>query len=474
MVRDGTTAQAAGTDDRPDWRKAKPGQAQRGRTQPGHDRAKYALLLLLAAGFGVTVLAFYPGYVTVDARYVYAGAKAWQFGDWQSPVMSVIWRIIDPIGPGAPSMFLLTAGLYWLAFGTLAFVALGRSTWLGLVTSLLALMPPAFFFLALIWRDVLFGVIWLVAGVLAFFTTECRERWIRIALQGLALSLVAVGVLLRPNAVIAAPLLATYAIWPTSFTVKRTAFAYVPAAVLFAALVPAVYYGLLAAERQNPLHSIMVFDLGGITHFSSENAFPAQWTPEQTALLKDKCYDPERWDSYWHLPPCPFVMQRLERKDDPIFGTPRLTQAWRHAVLAHPLSYLEHRAAFMWQFLARSNLVWPIWDWEDARSSYGRSPYFLPLLTLHEILQPTILFRPGLWLLLAVAIGALSRRHRETPAGAFAVAVTSCAVGYVLSFFVLGVAADFRYAYWCVLAALAAAIAAVLARGKTAARVNGA
>src|SRR5437660_732518 len=142
--------------------------------------------------------------------------------------------------------------------------------------------------------------------------------------------------------VYAAPLFAAYAIWPMSFALRRTALLYVPAFVLFAALVPAVYYGLLAAERQHPLHSILVFDLGGITHFSAENQFPVEWSAEQTALLRDKCYDPARWDFYWHRPPCPFVMQRLERSDDPIFGTPRLVRAWRDALARHPLSYLEH------------------------------------------------------------------------------------------------------------------------------------
>jgi hypothetical protein len=33
-----------------------------------------------------------------------------------------------------------------------------------------------------------------------------------------------------------------------------------------------------------------------------------------------------------------------------------------------------------------------------------------------------------------------------------------------MTFFPVGVAADFRYAYWCVLATLAGAVAAVLAR----------
>src|SRR5262245_5307930 len=428
--------------------------------------------LLVVAGYALTVLVFYPGYVTVDAQYVYADAKAWQFGDWQSPAMGALWRLIDPIAPGALSMFLLTITLYWLGFGLLALLALRRAAWLGIATPFLALAPPAFFFVGLIWRDILFGVVWLAAAVLVLAVAD-RSFRIRLPVQVLALLMVAFGVLLRPNAVIAAPFLLAYVIWPSYFDWKRMAIAFVPAVVLCVALVPAVYYGLLDAKRQNPLHSIMVFDLGGITHFSGENQFPVTWSAEETALLTSRCYDPVRWDSYWHVPPCPFVMQRLERPDDVIFGTPRLTQAWRRAVLAHPLAYLEHRATFMWQFLGRSNLVLPVWDWQKPDASYGQRTPFKALVALHDTLQPTLLFRSGLWLLLAVVVLASAWRARATAAGAFAFGVTASAVVYVMSFFPLGVAADFRYAYWCVLATLAGGVAAVMGRRKTVARMEG-
>ena len=95
-------------------------------------RVSLLVLLTLAAAYAVTVLVFYPGYITFDARYVYADAMTWRFGDWQSPAMAVLWRLVDPIAPGASSMFLLTATLYWLSFGTLALVAARRSVWLGL------------------------------------------------------------------------------------------------------------------------------------------------------------------------------------------------------------------------------------------------------------------------------------------------------------------------------------------------------
>jgi hypothetical protein len=156
-------------------------------------------------------------------------------------------------------------------------------------------------------------------------------------------------------------------------------------------------------------------------------------------------------------------MQRLEAKDDLIFGTPRLVTAWRRAVVAHPFAYLQHRATFMWQFLARSNLVLPVWDWQEAGASYGNGRFFRPLLALHNALQPTLVFRPGLWLLLAIAVCGVAWRVRHVTAGAFALGASASAIVYVLTFFVLGVASDFRYAYWCVLAVLVAAPAACVA-----------
>lgn len=435
--------------------------AARGATAPGGARARWLILLLAVSGYALTVLVFHPGYATADARYVYADARAWQFGDWQSPVMGALWRLIDPIAPGALSMFLLTITLYWLAFGLLALVAARRSLLLTVVTMLLALAPPAFFFIGMIWRDVQFAIIWLAAAALVFAVVG-RPAPLRSPVQALALGLVALGVLLRPNAIFAAPFLAAYVVWPGRFDLKRMAIVFVPLVAAFYALVPLVYYGLLDAKKQNPLHSILVFDLGGITHFSGENKFPVSWNAEQTALLTSKCYDPVRWDSYWHVPPCPFVMQRLERADDMIFGTPRLVEAWGRAVMAHPLAYLAHRATFMGQFLGRSNLVLPVWDWLPPDSHYGRNGSFQALVALHDALQPTLLFRPGLWLLLAGAVCAFAWRTRASPAGAFAVGVTASAIVYVMTFFVVGAAADFRYGYWCVLASLSGGVAAVL------------
>ena len=74
-------------------------------------RLRLAVAALIAAGYGLTLAVFYPGIMTYDAKFVYEDIARGVLGDWQSPVMTVLWGVIDPIAPGPGSMFLL--GLGW-------------------------------------------------------------------------------------------------------------------------------------------------------------------------------------------------------------------------------------------------------------------------------------------------------------------------------------------------------------------------
>ena len=58
-------------------------------------------------------------------------------------------------------------------------------------------------------------------------------------------------------------------------------------------------------------------------------------------------------------------MQKLE-KEEKLFGTPAVTNAWVSAIAHHPVAYLEHRSAFMWNFLAGSNLTMWLIDVNDS------------------------------------------------------------------------------------------------------------
>jgi hypothetical protein len=427
------------------------------RAQPVPRRLCAAVAALIAAGYGLTLVIFYPGVMTYDAKFVYEDIAKGVLGDWQSPVMTVLWRAIDPIAPGSASMFLLIATSYWLGFGLLTFALARRSSRFALLLPLLALLPPAFVFVGIIWRDVLFATTWLLAAAIAYAFAQRGAR-LRVPAQALAFVLCGFGVLLRPNALIAAPVLAAYILWPSQMSFKRTAILFVPAVAGFFALVQMVYYGALGATRQHPLQSIMVFDLGGISHFAGQNAFPVTWSESETTQLLNGCYQPTQWDIYWRIEPCDFVMHKLEREQK-LFGTPVITEAWARAVVRHPLAYLKHRAAFTWNFLTGSNLTMWVADVEHpAQTVFPDRPAFAALVFLHDGLKTTPLFRTGTWLLVCIAACGLGWRRRETPEGAFAVGVCGSAAVYVLSYFAVGVASDFRYGYWAVIAGIAGGV----------------
>src|SRR6202008_4056988 len=117
---------------------------------------------------------------------------------------SMLWWVIDPISPGPGSMFLLFATSYWLAFAAIALPVARRSALLGVLVPILALTPPAFMLLSMIWRDVLFAVAWLLAAALVYACAHRAAFWSWLAAVP-ALALIGFGILLRPTAMFAAP-----------------------------------------------------------------------------------------------------------------------------------------------------------------------------------------------------------------------------------------------------------------------------
>jgi hypothetical protein len=416
-------------------------------------RRALPIIVLTLAGFALSLRIFYPGVMTFDAWYVHSYIANPPAGDWQSPLMTALWAVIDPLAPGAPSMFLFIAVLYWLSFAALALALARRSAWLGPVTVLLALTPSAFVFVGVIWRDIMLASSWLLAAALAYAVADRRGPW-RLAAQALGLALLGFGFLLRPNALFAAPILVAYIVWPQRFDLKRAALLYVPAAVVLALMVPLVYYGLLGAKRENALHAIFVFDLAGISHFTGQNQFPVTWSADENAMLIGPCYRAGDWDDYWTRQPCLFVMKKLEGEE--LFGSPALRQAWLRTVVAHPLAYLEHRIAVTWTFLfARTLTMFTTDIAHPERTVFADNTWFMTVKSLNDRLGDTPLFRAGAWLILCVLWCALGWRRRATPSGAFLIGVGGSAVVYMATFVPVGVASDFRYALPAVLGGLA-------------------
>ena len=371
------------------------------------------LLLLNATGFVLTLLVFYPGVVTVDAMAVYADVKSGFVGDWQSPVMAKLWTVIDPmtrrildlprgLEGAVVSMFLLTISLYWLAFTVLSLAVARDSVAIAGLVIIIALSPPLFVMAGAIWRDILLAVAWLLAAALVFATVNA-PRLPSIMARAAALVLLGFGLLLRPNALLAAPFVLAYILWPGAFRLKRVALLYIPAVLTGFLMVQLIYYGLLDAKRQHIMHAILVFDLGAITAITQENQFPVDWTEHQLRLLRASCYDPAQWDTYWRVPPCQFVMGgKLEPEN--VFGTPVLIQAWLKAVTSHPLIYLRHRLGHMEAFLTFPHSAIYLQSIGKGVPMYPHNAYFMRLYEATDAMKESFIFRPLTWLLLALSL----------------------------------------------------------------------
>jgi hypothetical protein len=214
-------------------------------------------------------------------------------------------------------------------------------------------------------------------------------------------------------------------------------------------------------QRQDPLSSLIVFDLGGLSHAQGRNLLPGAWTPAQARAIIG-CYRPDKWDRY-DEGACAFVPGALADQD--LWGAPEFTRAWLAAIALHPIDYLSHRGAYMNQLLR--------WIGDTPRGTvfvsgsaatapgmrHQRSAIYggYERAALAQAGSP--LYRPFFWLFASLGVVALATAAAPSPARAFAAAMGGSGALYLLTYAVVGVSSDFRYAYWTVWAALAGAAA---------------
>jgi hypothetical protein len=419
--------------------------------------------LIASAGFGFTIWLFYPGMTTHDALAVYDQAHAGRFGDWQPPLMGVLWVLLEKLlGYGPQALFVPTAALYWLGF-LLVFIALRETgsprAWLALP---IALLPPLFNLIGTLWRDVIFSELWLVAFGLGMLAGN-RAGLARVLLTIPALATFMVGYWLRPNALFAAMPLLVYLLWPRNWRWKREILAAIPLLIGLQASTYVVNYVWLKAKEDHVVFSIFVFDLAGISHFSGQNVFPiADWTPEQFETVRTICYQPSYWDAMW-WPVCAFAMERINRDDPPgtkLFGSPRLRAAWLKAIIDHPAAYAQHRLAHFRSLMVGENMVLfnqntsGQWRFLSVKSSFY-SRFEFATLWLH---QHTPLFRGLTWLLLSLCTGLAGLRLADGRAKAAVLTLSGSAIVYTLTYVLFGVAAEYRYVYWTALSSLVATV----------------
>lgn len=139
--------------------------------------AKFAPWYAAFLGIGLTLLLFYPGYMSMDSAYQWWQARHASYDPVHPPLMSMIWHFCDQIVSGPGGMFILQIVLIWTALAAFA-SALKLSLWQKfLLVLLLGFWPPLFGLSLHIWKDLwtMQAFAWAVAFLVMDLKTASKK-----------------------------------------------------------------------------------------------------------------------------------------------------------------------------------------------------------------------------------------------------------------------------------------------------------
>ena len=432
-------------------------------------------LPLLAGGLAISLL-YWPGLVTYDGLRQYDQAQSGQFDDWHPPMMEAIWRWLLPLWPGSGSasapapMLILQLLLYATGIVALAVWALRRGR-PGLAMAICAttLLPLPAALMGEMLKDCLMAGALTAAAGCALVGLDERRRSLRV----LAALLIVFAATLRFNAFLAGvPLLLVVAgprCWASRWRLGLAALA---GTVILLAAMPVANRALGAAHSDVEL-SLVIFDLGGITHNTGVDVFPDMGHPDAASIVA-RCYSPVKWDTYswWVDPLCPINFDDVRK----VFHARHLSPYGYLArqIVAHPLAYAQHRLAH-WnlatRFLVRDMVDRPV-QRQSAPNEVGFAVSGGPVLDGLDRTVLDLARGPPGWpcCYLALALG-LMLASGSLPNRLAIRMLAGSGLLYGLGYAVFSVACELRYYLWTM---IATALALVLVLGDMAGLAPGA
>jgi hypothetical protein len=406
--------------------------------------------------FVLQLLCTFPGELISDSREQLQQALTHQYTDWHPPVMALVWSWLIGLGTGVGGLLALHQLLHWLGIGLIADGChrTGRRSQAWLVLAAGA-FPLFLFYDRMIVKDVGMASAFIAGtGMVAWFVVQERRvpGWV-MALSGLCLLY---GVLIRTNAVFAiGPLLLLYFVrsrWPG--LAKVIAWSCVTA-VMAVPLSNWVNHGLIGAKSEYSVQSLQLFDLMGIAVDSGDERVMGDKPPPMSEIRS--CYTSYWWDTVSPWGSCPQLRLALGYTTDIDTTDPasiaRTARLWRAAVLSHPAAYLSHRLQY---FNSSLYFIVPAYHFRYSKSAL-LAPYGTQLITQRDIrldyLKSNFLCWPVMWLYLGGCALALLAAC-TTASSALSIARLLLISGWLFAaaYFLVGVATDFRYYYWSIMA----------------------
>lgn len=317
-------------------------------------------VVVLALPLIAIAFAFWPGHMSADSLTQFEQARNGDLTNHHAPILVALWYAgwhVLGAGPGwvlGAQVVVFLTGLYLLLRAAL------RPLAAALVTATIAFFPPVFGMLGYLGRDVWYTALLLLTFGLLVQAGRVEGRRRAVVAAGVAV----VGWLTlasRQNAA-AAVVLACVLLMALILPIRRKrtrgwriAAAVVAGCALTAALMASQFAvnAALGVRDVDPQQQLYVYDLAAISERERENLFPREVLRDRSLRTIDERWNVDSAGPYIFGAGAPIPVPLSSRSYS------ALSDAWREALMEHPLTYLRVRTR-LWlrQIALTRSAVW--------------------------------------------------------------------------------------------------------------------
>jgi len=221
--------------------------------------------------------------------------------------------------------------------------------------------------------------------------------------------------------------------------------------LLFTILNSAISYKFLNAKSGHLEVAIMGDEIAVISSMTGDNLLP--W------VKHDDIIECSQFEIFFERALC-FIRKGYDTSGSLVTNNTieSTHELWLKAISNNPVLYFKIKAN-NFLFFIRSPSLAPYYIWHEG---IDKNKYSIKLLhpKITEILAKYVkgsrayapeIFKPYFWLMTALLMIFLSYFSRDKIAKTQIIALNCSALGYFFSYFLVGVSADFRYIYWCII-----------------------
>ena len=413
--------------------------------------------LVAVSILALLVIIFYPGYMSPDSiSHLEQATGVAHLTDWHPPVMTRLWGLLIGVTGHISSMLifqlmLLVAAMFMLSI--LVYRHTRNRAW-ALSTYMILLLPNIVNIAGVIWKDVQMAFSLTLAVMLIWFAISSKKPLGRIAtygIIGLALLLILYAGMLRYNAL--------FAVLPILFVLPRLFTKRLPvwsglAGVIIGLVVTIGATAVInqSSEKTHPITAIQLDDIVHVANLDGEHH--GRWSMYKK--IHDTCRDKTKdiMNSYII---CTTAAQReaLKNEHQAVFND------WLSTIIRHPIKYVSYRLATFSIFLFPQPERMYIFQPGIEQNQVGaavKNEYAISGLAAYikggTQANIPLIFQPWLYLAVLVFIYYKSGRIREQVQRRFTRAVALSGLIYIVAYFPMAVAVDYRYIYWSVFATI--------------------